>query len=397
MKHGNVSQAKIKYAFMTTVDASMTWFMIPAAERMDSEEFDITLMCHMTDEFYEKNSVQYHCERLDLARGFHLGKTIAGIFHLYRKFKAEKYDVIDYATENVALCASIAGWLARVPVRVYNHWGARYVGYTGATRLVSKMIERIAALFSTDVRQVSPKNMEMCVADRIYPAKKVKVLGYGGTVGVDCEKFDLARKEEYRGQVRESLGIAEDAFVFGFIGRIQMDKGVNELLSAFRHIVAEDASAVLLMIGQMEDESTIEPELLEFAKSSEQVVFTGRVSDVYRYVSAFDVMVHPSYREGFGMVLQEAGAMKTPIITTDILGPSEFITNGENGVLVPPKDTVSLEEAMRLLKADSSLRTQYAQAVYEHTVNNFERSVMVDRMIRDRKELLPARTAKKRK
>ena len=384
---------KTKYVFMTTVDVSMTWFMIPAAERMDSEEFDITLMCHMTDEFYEKHRMQYHCERLDLERGFHLGKTISGIRTLYKKFKKERYDVIDYATENVSLCAAIAGWMAKVPVRIYNHWGARYVGYTGFSRFVSKMIERIAAKFSTDVRQVSPKNMELCVADKIYPAKKVKVLGYGGTVGVDCEKFNVLKKDEYRKQVRESFGIDEDAFVFGFIGRIQIDKGVNELFTAFREIAQSDPKAVLLMLGQMENTDSIEKELLDWANSSSQVVFTGKVNDVYRYISAFDLMVHPSYREGFGMVLQEAGAMKIPIITTDILGPSEFITNGENGVLVPPKDAEALKNAMRMLKENQPLREQYANAVYEYTVNNFERSIMVKRMIEDRKELL--RAAKK--
>lgn len=377
---------KIKYVFLTTVDISLKSFMLPIVSTFSKEKYDITLMSSMTDEFYDKYSKEYACVKLDLKRGFSFRKTLSCIFKLIKEFKKLRPDIIEYGTENVSFCAAIAGWFTRVPIRIYNHWGARYTGLSGLSKTLSIIIERIAALFSTDIRQVSHKNREMCVKDHIYPAKKVKVLGLGGTVGVDCTKFDLSKKEQYCKEVRDYLNIPREAFVFGFIGRIQKDKGIDELLEAFKNIAKENI--YLLLIGPLEYTEQLSNELLDWANNNENVIFSGKVSDVYRYISAFDVMVHPSYREGFGMVLQEAGAMKTPVITTDILGPNEFITDGENGLLVPAKRSVELTIAMKRLLNDDKLRLRLGEKIYKHTLKNFERSVMVDRIIEDRESLL---------
>ena len=103
--------------------------------------------------------------------------------------------MVEYGTENVSFCGSIAAWMARVPVRIYNHWGARYVGYEkGFARSFSIFIEKTCARLSTVVRQSSELNRQMCVADGIYKAEKVKVLGFGGTVGADFGRFDISKK-----------------------------------------------------------------------------------------------------------------------------------------------------------------------------------------------------------
>ncbi len=378
--------SKIKYVFLTTVDASLKSFMMPMVSAVSKEKYDITLMSGMTDEFYNEYSKDYKCIKLDLVRGFSFKKTFSCVFKLIKEFRRIRPDIIEYGTENVSFCAAIAGWLTRVPVRIYNHWGARYTGLSGLSRTLSVIIEKTAALFSTDIRQVSHKNREMCIKDHIYPAKKVKVLGLGGTVGVDCSKFDLSKKEQYREEIRKTFEISEEAFVFGFIGRIQKDKGINELLEAFKNVSKENV--YLLLVGPSEYTEQLSSELYDWAKSNKNVIFAGRVNDVYRYVSAFDVMVHPSYREGFGMVLQEAGAMKTPIITTDILGPNEFITDGENGLLVPAQQSEALAQAMKRLLDNDELRLILGEKVYEHTISNFERSVMVNRIIEDRESIL---------
>ena len=99
-------------------------------------------------------------------------------------------------------------------------------------------------------------------------------------------------------------------------------------------------------------------------------------------------MVHPTYREGFGMVLQEAAALKIPIITTDIMGPGEYIHNGKTGILVPPRDSESLQKAMISLMNNQDQRVFFSDNNYEYTLRNFERSIMVERILKDRKELL---------
>ncbi len=388
---------KIKYAAVTTIENSIKSFMLPALEKMDAEKYDISLICNMSDDFKNANGEKFECIHVDMKRGFHLGSTLKCIWRLYRIFRKQKFDAVEYGTENAALCASIAAFFAGVPVRIYDHWGARFVGYSGFSRFLSKMIEKLAAMFSTHVRQVSRKNMEMCIEEHIYKRKKVKVLGLGGTVGVDFNKFNVENKEEYRREVREKYSVFEKSVVFGFLGRIQTDKGINELLNAFKRISESNSEAVLMLVGPIDEENQIDAANMEWAQKCERVIFTGRVSDPYRYISAFDIMTHPTYREGFGMVLQEAAALKIPIITTDIIGPGEFIKNNETGILVPAADCESLYSAMSALLSDEKRREELAENGYIYTKENFERSVMVGRIIEDRESIIEEKLKKKKK
>ena len=156
-------------------------------------------------------------------------------------------------------------------------------------------------------------------------------------------------------------------------------------MEAFRNLVYDNAW--LMLVGDVYEEDAPNEELLQWARESERVVFTGRVSDVERYVAAFDCMVHPSYREGLGMVLQEAGAMAVPYITTDIPGPSEFGINGKTGLLVEKGNAVDLQEKMEYLLENPQELKSMSKEVFQLTAERYERNVMVKRIFEDRERL----------
>ena len=141
------------------------------------------------------------------------------------------------------------------------------------------------------------------------------MLGEGGTIGVNLNDYPLDKKAEWCNAIREKYGVESDSYVFGFIGRLSKDKGNNELIQAFKDI-CDGKNMTLLLVGP--DEGTLDKELSEWAHQSKQVVFTGGVphDDMPKHLAAMDVLVHPTYREGFGMVLQEAMAMEVSIILT---------------------------------------------------------------------------------
>lgn len=376
----------IKYCALTTISLNMRSFMMPAALHLAKKGYDVTIGCKRDDTFAKAVPAELTYLPLDIERGFSLKGTLVGIWQLYRFFRKNKIQMVEYGTENVSFCGSIAAWLARVPVRIYNHWGARYVGYPkGAARSFSMFIEKTCACLSTVVRQSSELNRQMCIADCVYKAEKVKVLGYGGTVGADFSRFDISYKVEWNKAFREKYGIGEGDFVYGDICWVRKDKGSNELISAFKRLNQRDAW--LVFVGDIYDEDPVEAELLEWAKASDRVVFTGRVLDVEHYVSGFDCLVHPSYREGLGMVLQEAGAVGVPCITTNIPGPKEFGIPGETGLLVESMDADDLFEKMEMLYKDRDMLNKLSKAAYEMVKERYERGVMVQRILDDRIEL----------
>lgn len=377
----------IRYCALTTLSLNLRAFVLPAALYLAENGYDVTVGC-MRDDAFAKSLEGRPVRYLPLAveRGFSVKGTVAGIWQLYRFFRKNKIQMVEYGTENVSFCGAVASWLARVPVRIYNHWGSRYVGYPkGFMRSFSFCIEKICARLSTDVRQSSELNRQMCIDDGLYPADKVKVLGYGGTVGADFSRFDLHKKTEYNDAVRAEYGIGKTDFVFGDICWIRRDKGSNELIEAFRRLNKRDAW--LMLVGDVYEEDPVEKNLMDWARQSDRVVFTGRVYDVERYVAAFDVLVHPSYREGLGMVLQEAGAMGVPCITTDILGPKEFGIPGETGLLVRKADADDLLDKMLYFYADKSRLDKFSQAVYAMVKERYERGGMLRRLLEDRNNL----------
>lgn len=381
MKH-----SKIRYCALTTISLSMRSFMMPAALHLARNGYDVTIGCMKDETFAKSIPSELKYLPLNIERGYSLKGTFAGIWQLFVFFKKNKIQMVEYGTENVSFCASIAAWLAGVPIRIYNHWGARYVGYPkGTHRKFSFFIEKTCARFSTEIRQSSHLNRELCISDHLYPADKVKVLGYGGTVGVDFSRFNFSKKTKYNEFFRTKYDISKDDFVFGDICWVRRDKGSNELISAFKELNQPDCW--LVFIGDIYDEDPVTLELMEWAKKSDHVIFTGRVLDVEHYVAGFDCFVHPTYREGLGMVLQEAAAMAIPIITTDIPGPNEFSENGKYCLLAQKENTDDLFTKMKLMYDDRNLLNKYGQEVYEMTKERFERSKMVSRILEDREEL----------
>lgn len=379
-----------KICICTTVSLTMKTFVVETAKYLYEKcGYDITLICNEDKAFEETLPEYIHFIPVHMARGIDLS-ALSSVRQFIRIFKKQKFDMVQYSTPNAACYASIAAKRAKVPVRLYCQWGIRYVGMSGFSRRIFKAIEKKVCKNSTDVRAVSPMNKAFAVREGLYAPEKAVVVGKGGTIGVDMTHYDIEKKEEYRQRIREQLGIEQDDFVFGFSGRVSADKGCTELLSAFRAVAESGSGAKLLIVGPAEDHCGISSDLLDWARRSEQVVMTGMVdgSKMNEYYSAMDVLVHPTYREGFGMVLQEAGALGIAMITTRIPGASEVMEDGISCILVEPRSADELQTAMTTLLYDREKCVALGKAAYERTKKYYDRMIMLENQKKDYENLL---------
>lgn len=374
-----------KICICTTVSITMKTFVVETAKYLYEKcGYDITLICNEDKKFEESLPEYLHFIPVHMARGIDFS-AMKSINQFVKIFKDQKFDMVQYSTPNAACYASIAAKIAGVPIRLYCQWGIRYVGMNGLSRKIFKAIEKMVCRNSTDIRAVSPMNKAFAVSEGLYPEKKAIVIGKGGTIGVDMKQYDISKKEEYRISIRNQYGISNEAFVYGFSGRVSADKGCTELLIAFKNVAEWDSNAKLFIVGPMEDNCGVPSEILEWAKKSSQVVMTGMVdgSKMNEYYSAMDVLVHPTYREGFGMVLQEAGALGVAIITTKIPGASEVMEDGVSCLLVEPKDISELEYAMKKLITEREYSREISQGAYERTKKYYDRQIMLENQRRD--------------
>ena len=384
------NKMKVKICTLTTISKTMDWFIVDSMRNLAKNGYDVTLVCNMEKGFAERNQDYAKCINLPMSRGVSLSDLIKMPWKLYKLFKREKYDVIYYTTPNVSLYASIAGWLAGTKCRFYNQCGLRYVSFEGKKRAVFKAIEKFTCKLSTTVREQSPMNRQFAIDEGLCPAEKISVVGIGGTTGVSLQQVDSFDKAEAKRSLREKYGIPQKGFLYGYVWRVNADKGINELITAFCELQKKHDDIYLVLVGMIDDTNPILPVNMRTAKENDHIFLTGNVppSEVYPHMSMFDVLTHPTYREGFGKVLQEAMGVQLPIITTNIPGPSEVVESGVSGILVKDHDAKDLAEKMERIYADKEMRDSIAKAGRKRAETYFDRPIMLSNILKDMNKTL---------
>lgn len=376
-----------RMCIISTVEGTMNSFIIPAMEYFVEKGYDVTLVCNMSDDFIQKNSGRFHCVNISMKRGISLSDCIIMPWKFWRLFRKGKFDYVQYATTNASFYSSIPAALCRIKTRVYCQWGLLYVGYSGIKRTFYKLLEKLLCLTATHITVASKQNLYYAVSEGVMPASKASIIGDGGTVGVDLSIFDYEKRDTYRSYVLEEYPELRGKLVYGFVGRIETDKGIGELLKAFLDL--SDENSYLLLIGAFDVlRSNIGEDIINRAKLSGRVIFHGYTKEVPKYMSIIDVLVHPTYREGFSMVIQQAMAMGCAIITTNVPGPSEVIENEVSGVLVRDHSADDLVLAMRRLGNDEQLRANFIAAGLERVRTLFNRKRMLELTYQDRLRMM---------
>ena len=375
----NQGKKKVKICAITTISKTMDWFVVDSMMNLHKHGFDVSLMCDMDDDFIKRNENYARCYPIKMDRGIDPIGAVRAIWNMYQIFRKEKYDVIQFTSPNASLYAALAGKLAGVRHRIYNQCGLRYVSFQGTKRRIFKIFEKLTCSLATSVRAQSPKNMQYAIEEKLCSKNKISVIGIGGTVGADLTEYDISKKQIYREEIRKQRQI-ESEILFGYVGRINVDKGINELLTAFKELLTQYPRTKLMLVGMEDAVNPIDQELSEWAHNNESIIFTGNVpkEDVCKYMASFDILVHPTYREGFGKVLQEAMAMAVPIITTDVPGPSEVVENNVSGILVTVQSANELKKEMEALMQDKERMQLYSQNGRRRAEKYFDRNVMLN-------------------
>lgn len=341
-----------KICFVTTISATIKSFLIEYSKYLTEErDYDVTFICDTDESMYGYCNENIHYIPVKMRRGLKgiFTDYIRATYQLYRIFKSEKYDIVQYSTKNAGNYAPMAAWLAGIKCRLYCQWGMMFVAMKGLKRITIKIDEKLIACLSTVIEVESFSILEQGIQEGIYTKEKASVIWNGSACGVNLDKYLLENKPAWREAVRQEYGINDTATVFGYCGRITRDKGLNELFGAFKCIVESKTfnnDAYLMIIGAYDNVETIDPGLFAWAKACPFVIFTGFTNNVPRYYSALDVFCSLSYREGFGLVVIEAAAMAVPGIVTDVPGQRDTIEHLKTGYSVPSHDVDHVVEAM---------------------------------------------------
>lgn len=316
-------------------------------------------------------------------------KDLKAVWKLYNIFKKEKPLIVHTHTPKAGTVGMLAAKLAGVPLRLHTIAGLPLLETKGEKRRLLNAVEKVTYACATNIYPNSFKLKDIILENRFCRKNKLKVLGQGSTNGINTSYFStLHFTVEERHSLKTKLKIKEEDFVFVFVGRLVSDKGINELIEAFTKLYKETKKSKLLLVGAGEPKhDPLKEHTLEIIKNHPGILSVGFQADVRKYFSISDALVFPSYREGFPNVVMQAGAMELPSIVTDINGCNEIIVNGQNGILVPPKDVYKLYEAMKMLMNDDLLYSKLKQSARSMITSRYEQFDIWNEILEEYKRL----------
>ncbi len=313
-------------------------------------------------------------------------QDLKSLWEMYTYFKKEKPEIVHSHTPKAGLIGMMAAKLAGVKVRLHTVAGLPLMETSGLKRKVLNQVEKLTYRCATNVYPNSKGLYDFILKEKLGNADKLKVIGNGSTNGIDVNHFSPALfSEEVKNELKRDLKISEDDFVFVFVGRLVKDKGINELISAFKNIQSLKLKKIkLLLVGPLEqDLDPLSQEILDEIEKNPNIISVGFQKDVRPYFAISDTLIFPSYREGFPNVVLQALSMGLPAMVSDINGCNEIITNLENGLIFPPKNVNSVQEVMNLcldqelynklqIDARNSVMKYKQEVIWELLKKNYE-------------------------
>ncbi len=286
-------------------------------------------------------------------------EDLAAWWALYRLFRKMRFDLVHSVTPKAGVLAMSAAKMARIRNRLHVFTGQVWVTRRGFMRWLLRSMDKVIANSATLVLADSPSQREFLLAENVVSVANSCVLGDGSISGVDLERFK--RDASKRRATRTSLGLKDEQVMILFLGRLKRDKGVLDLAQAFAGLQKKHPEAALVLVGPDEDGLRVEVEdLLSAQRQCVHVIpYTHYPEDM---LMSADIFCLPSYREGFGSVVIEAGACGVPAVGTRIYGITDSIVDGETGILFKLGDIAGLEAALEQLVEDNILRAQMGRA-----------------------------------
>lgn len=336
------------------------------------EHYDIYVVVNLEQgESLCKSYEFVNVHSIKIYRKINLLADLQALLRLFVFFRQHKFQLVHSVTPKAGLLAMSAAFLAGIKVRLHTFTGQVWVTKKGLVRWILKSIDRLIGKLTTDALVDSPSQRQFLLDEKILDANHSQVLGEGSISGVDTFRFkpdELARK-----RIRAQLNFTDSDVVFLFLGRLNHDKGLLDLASAYSML--ENKFAKLLIVGPDEANLTDQIKVITRQKS-DSIRFVKFCLNPEEYMAASDVVCLPSYREGFGNVIIEAAAVGIPAIGTRIYGLSDAIEDGHSGLLFNPKDISELANCMKLLLDDENLRLNFGAQAKQRVVDRFSSQVL---------------------
>ncbi|MGM3275626.1 glycosyltransferase family 4 protein [Ralstonia sp. 24A2] len=363
---------------ISTIATPLRVFIGPHIKAL-AEQYDVVLVCDGTSEELDTLLGEHvSFVACPIRRDIALFEDLRCLLWLWRFIRREHFTAVHTIMPKSGLLGMLAAKLGAVPHRFHSFTGQVWATRTGGMRHVLKLMDKLLATCASRLLTDSPSQMHFLIEQGVTSPQNIEVLAHGSICGVDTARFKP--NIEKRTVIRTTMGIERDATVFLFVGRVNADKGIVELLAAFSTVANALKNAHLVIVGPAEED--LEVPIAQAKRDTNGRVhrlgFTDHPED---YMAAADVFCLPSHREGFGTVIIEAAATGIPAIASRIYGISDAVIDGSTGMLHPVEDVEAMTSLMIRLASDHALRSRLGEAARQRAHDYFSQDIVVRAMM----------------
>ena len=318
-----------------------------------------------------------HVETLDdLSRKISPVRDLRAMLRLAQLIRRERPTILHTHTAKAGAVGRIAALLAggaRPPIVVHTFHGHVLRGYFGRiTTFGFRTLERWLARTTTALIAVSPEVRDDLVALHVAPASKFTVVRLGIDLGGRVDNDDAQRRES-----RRQMGLHEDAFVVGWVGRMTAVKRTESVVRALQKLVERGVDAYAVLVGDGPDRERLERHAHELGVIK-RCLFLGYQVDVAPFYDAIDVLLLPSINEGTPVSVIESLAAGRPVVATRVGGIPDVVRDGVDGFLVESDDPNALAAPLAELAAHPEQRARMGEAGRSRVVERYAVERLVD-------------------
>jgi glycosyltransferase involved in cell wall biosynthesis len=331
--------------------------------------FDIYLVANVLEEeiIYFTDVPIKEIKHIKITRKISLINDLRTLLYLCSYFKKMKFDAVHTITPKAGLLGVFASRLASSSNRIHIFTGQVWHTKKGAYKYFLMFLDRFTVWNATHILVDGQPQRQFLIQNKIITGANSSVLGKGSTAGVDTNRF--CPNASVKKEVRNKLGIKENEVVYMFLGRMNAEKGINELAEAFNSVHKKHSNVRLLLVG--DDEENMKESIKQKVEDINSTIFSGVTTTPEHFIQACDVFCMPSHREGFPLSVLEASSMEKPIICSDTYGLMESIIENKTGIRHKVADVDSLHFAMEKLFYDKKLVESLGQGGREYVLDNF--------------------------
>jgi glycosyltransferase involved in cell wall biosynthesis len=374
---------KIKVARVVTVPITFLHILNLLDFLSNDERFELHIICardYYLEEFKSRYpKITFHI--IEIPREISIVQDLKALIQLTFLYFREDFDIVHSHTPKAGVVSAMAAFITRTPVRIHTFTGQVWTTLTGAKRFLLVSLDRLIGLLNTHNYADSLGQRNMLLRHKVGKEKTLTVLHHGSFGGINTVRFNRDRVDDKIKALHSELFPDFNGKILIYLGRLNQEKGLQELSDAFFELKKKHPLKLLLVGPQESDDNEVFLKLINNLKADKDVVYINFTSTPEYYLGVADIFCFPSYREGFGTVALEAAAMGIPVVASNIYGLSDAVSDGKTGLLFEPRNAKDLALKLERLIVDTELARKLGAQGRERVIQDFAEQILTQKMV----------------